>query len=127
MAEGALFSWPHLGLVALGGALGTMAREGLVIAGAAAAPELTVPALNIIGSFALGLLVGVLARFGDRPRVEAVRLFAGTGLLGGFTTYSTFALQALTMPAWITVATIVLGPAVAVCGLLCGRPRTAGP
>ncbi len=125
MTEGAHFSWAHLGLVALGGALGTIAREGVAAAGAGGWQEFTVPVINVVGSFALGLLLGLLARFRDGPRIQAVRLFAGTGLLGGFTTYSAFALQALTTPVWITAATIVLGAAAAMGGLLWGRPRTA--
>lgn len=127
VAEGAGFSWAHLGLVALGGALGTTAREVLAVVGASGWPELTVPAINVVGSFALGVLVGVLARFRDGPRTQAIRLFVGTGLLGGFTTYSAFALQALTVPVWITGATVVVGAAVALAGLLCGRPRAARP
>lgn len=126
MAEGARFSWTHLGLVALGGALGTAAREGLAVA-APGWSDLTVPVINVAGSFALGLLVGALARCGDGPRTQAVRLFLGTGVLGGFTTYSAFALAALTAAPWITAATVVLGAAAALAGLLWVRPRAARP
>ncbi len=120
------FSWAHLGLVALGGALGAIAREGLVLA-ASGWSDLTIPVINVVGSFALGLLVGALARVGDGPRAQAIRLFLGTGVLGGFTTYSAFALQALTGAPWITVATVVAGAVAALAGLLAVRPRTAGP
>ncbi|NLF03944.1 MAG: CrcB family protein [Actinomycetales bacterium] len=71
-------------LVALGGMLGGLARTGaLELAG----PDLGASALaavNVLGSGLLGLLVGTAT-----PRVATwLRPFAGTGILGGFTTYS---------------------------------------
>lgn len=47
--------------------------------------------VNLLGSFALGLLFSLPGRFGD----PQVRLLLGTGFLGGFTTYSTFNLETL--------------------------------
>ncbi|MCB1508669.1 MAG: fluoride efflux transporter CrcB [Hyphomicrobiaceae bacterium] len=50
---------------------------------------------NIIGSFAMGLLIGALAlRSGTDPQI---RLFLATGFLGGFTTFSAFSLDAVTL------------------------------
>lgn len=46
--------------------------------------------INIVGSLAMGLLIGGLARGGGG---EAARLFVGVGLLGGFTTFSAFSLE----------------------------------
>lgn len=46
--------------------------------------------VNIIGSFAMGLLAGILARTGGS---EQLRLFIGVGILGGFTTFSAFSLE----------------------------------
>lgn len=46
--------------------------------------------VNIIGSLAMGLLAGVLARTGGS---EQLRLFIGVGALGGFTTFSSFSLE----------------------------------
>jgi fluoride exporter len=47
--------------------------------------------VNIIGSFAMGLFAGY---FAFRPGVpQHVRLFLTTGILGGFTTFSTFSLD----------------------------------
>ena len=82
-------------LVASGRAVGTLARCGMsaVIPTPGGWP---VPTLveNLIGSFLLGLLLESLARAGDEtPRRRLVRLGAGTGVLGGFTTFSTFALE----------------------------------
>ncbi len=48
-------------------------------------------AANIIGGFAMGLLVGLLAR--SDVSGEPWRLFLGVGLLGGFTTFSAFSLE----------------------------------
>lgn len=47
--------------------------------------------VNVIGSLAMGLLVGWLARFSDSN--ELLRLLLGVGLLGGFTTFSAFSAE----------------------------------
>lgn len=46
--------------------------------------------VNIIGSFAMGVLAATLARTGGS---EQFRLFIGVGVLGGFTTFSAFSLE----------------------------------
>lgn len=51
--------------------------------------------INITGSIAMGLVVGYLATR-DMPNVE-VRLFVATGILGGYTTFSTFSLDTITL------------------------------
>jgi fluoride exporter len=48
-------------------------------------------AANIIGSLAMGLLAGFLARHGQGG--DTARLLLGVGLLGGFTTFSAFSLE----------------------------------
>ena len=86
------------GLVALGGAAGAVARYQVgraltVVLGPAAVtafPWATL-AVNVVGSLAMGLLAGWLARHG--PTGEAVRLLLGVGVLGGFTTFSAFSLE----------------------------------
>jgi CrcB protein len=49
-------------------------------------------AINVIGSLCMGLLVGYFAIKGNSP--QQWRLFLATGILGGFTTFSTFSLDA---------------------------------
>ncbi|RBP64221.1 CrcB protein [Brevibacterium sanguinis] len=88
-------------IVFLGGAIGTFLRAGIDVAltgGRLSATTLL--ACNVIGSLALGILIRALG-----PAVEdsearcQFRLFAGTGLIGGFTSYSSFAVLAGTVLA----------------------------
>lgn len=76
--------------VCLGGALGTGARF-LVVAGSARWPGAAFPfgtlAVNVVGSF----LLGALAELALRGAVsQELRVVLATGVLGGFTTYSSF-------------------------------------
>jgi CrcB protein len=86
-----------VGLVAAGGAAGALARHGLNLAspwsGPSAWPWATF-VVNLTGALAIGLLLGAV---GDGQRSEPLRLAAGTGFLGGFTTYSAFALETVLM------------------------------
>ena len=81
--------------VALGGAAGAVARY-LVGVGALRSLGPHWPygtfAVNLIGGFLMGLLAGYLAHRGGADQ-ERWRLLLGVGLLGGFTTFSTFSLE----------------------------------
>ncbi|MCS5718751.1 CrcB family protein [Herbiconiux sp. CPCC 205763] len=82
----------YIPLVALGGALGTLARYGLstVIPNAGALP-VNVVVINLSGALLLGWLLEALKLGGpDTGSRKAARLGLGTGLLGGYTTYSMF-------------------------------------
>ena len=85
--------WRFLGLVAAGGAIGTAVREALSLAiPPVDGLPVTIFAINVVGAFLLGVLLETLVRRGpENDRRRAVRLFAGTGVLGGFTTYSALA------------------------------------
>jgi CrcB protein len=83
-----------LPVIALGGALGSLARWGLAEAFPHAADELawgTVIA-NVVGSLLLGLLMAFALDVWSERRY--VRPFLGVGVLGGFTTFSTYELDA---------------------------------
>ena len=85
--------WALIGLVAVGGALGTGAREAvsLVLPSTGAFP-LAIFLVNVTGAFALGMLLEALLRHGpDHGARRSLRLLLGTGFLGGYTTYSTLA------------------------------------
>jgi fluoride exporter len=85
------------GLVATGGVAGTAARAALENAFGphpGQFPWVTL-AINLLGSFLLGLLLELLNRTGtDTGWRRAVRVGCGTGVIGGFTTYSTYVLEA---------------------------------
>ena len=89
----------NLLLVALGGALGSMARYLLNIGATRALgpgfPYGTLGA-NVIGGVLMGVLVGVLALRGGEDQ-EKWRLLLGVGVLGGFTTFSSFSLETALM------------------------------
>jgi fluoride exporter len=112
-------------LVAAGGALGSMGRYGISLLAlgwlGAAFPWGTL-AVNIMGSGAIGVLAGHGISGG-------ARLFWVTGVLGGFTTFSAFSLEAGLLwerAAWqglaYVVASLALGLAAFALGWWLARP-----
>jgi len=77
--------------VALGGALGSVARYGVGVA-VARLWGVQFPWGTLLVNALGGLAIGALAARGVGPS-EGARLFLGVGLLGGFTTFSTFSLE----------------------------------
>ena len=119
----------ELGLVFVGGALGTALRLAVtVIAGSDAGLAI----VNVCGAFLLGLVTAVFSRF-PSARNRRLHLLIGTGALGAFTTYSTLAV-ATTSPAGLVFAVLmVLGGVVAAAAgyaagggfrRVAGRPRS---
>lgn len=119
-------------LVGAGGALGAMARYGLGLAAARLAPGPAWPigtfTANVGGGLLMGLLVGWLAFRGGLHQ-DAVRAFAAVGVLGGFTTFSSYSLEAVLMierrqyglAAAYAVASVVLAIAALFAGLAIAR------
>ena len=85
------------GLVALGGALGTLARFAVGLAAAPISGSLPwgTIIINILGSMLIGFFGTLTLAEGRFPVSENVRLFVMVGFCGGFTTYSSFSLQTL--------------------------------
>jgi CrcB protein len=91
-----MFSLAHMLQVALGGAIGSALRYGVnVSAGRAFGTGFPWGTLivNVVGSFVMGLLVAVLAQKGGMRFAP----FLMTGVLGGFTTFSAFSLDTMTL------------------------------
>ena len=86
----------HLLYVALGGAIGAGGRHLVGLATlrlfGSSFPWGTL-AVNVIGSFLIGVLIETLALKVSAP--AGVRLFLATGVLGGFTTFSAFDLRVI--------------------------------
>ena len=122
-------------LVGVGGALGSMARYGFgVLTGRVwgSSFPLGTMLINILGSLAMGLFIGYLARTTPAWQADA-RLFVAVGIFGGFTTFSSFSLDTIFMiergeigQAGLYVAVSVLvGVAALYAGLLAMRGGVA--
>ncbi len=107
--------------IAVGGALGSMARYWLTGVTARLMGE-TFPwgtlFINILGSFVIGLFVALTSPEGGRYIVEPnIRAFVTVGICGGFTTFSAFSLQSLVLMQegeWLYAGGYILG-SVALC------------
>ena len=98
--------------VAVGGAVGALARHGVSTAMVAAfGPRFPLGTLvvNVAGSFAMGWLFALFA--GRMDVSPELRLLLTTGLLGAFTTFSTFSMETLVLlqaGRWLAGAANVL-------------------
>lgn len=121
--------------VALGGAVGSVLRYqiGRGVANIAG-PANTFPwgtlAINIAGSLMMGALLGWLARGTlSEQTAENARLLIGVGLLGGFTTFSAFSSELVTMlhrgqagmAAGYAAASLAAGMAAVIVGLIAAQ------
>jgi CrcB protein len=115
--------------IALGGALGTVVRFLLDSAFSDSARQFptTTLLINVSGSLAIGLLVPLVDNFS--PRAALLRPFLIVGILGGWTTYSTLAVDAVllgkdghTAAGLLSLAaTLIGGLVLVVCGNAIGR------
>ena len=87
--------WDVLLAIGAGGALGSLARYGLSVAIPHGRGEFAVATLvtNVLGCLLIGVLMAVLTTTA-RPH-HLARPFLGVGVLGGFTTFSTFVVDTL--------------------------------
>ena len=119
---------PYLAAAA-GGVLGALARWGVGEAlphSPGAWPWVTV-LVNLTGCLVLGVLVAAL--FARHPDSRWLRPFLGTGVLGGYTTFSTFAVDAVQLTdagaagtaALYVVVSVVGGVLAAAAGVALGR------
>ncbi|MFE6692210.1 fluoride efflux transporter CrcB [Streptomyces sp. NPDC057743] len=85
--------WPVIGAVAVGGALGASARygAGLLWPSARDAFPWTTLLINVVGCALMGVLMVLITEVWTAHRL--LRPFLGTGVLGGFTTFSTYAVD----------------------------------
>jgi CrcB protein len=118
--------------IALGGALGTLARYLLGAALADVVPGFPAATLgiNVVGSFLLGLLMAGVAL---RPDLSpALRAALTVGFCGGFTTFSTFSAELVTMlergqgarVGAYAAASLAAGVLAMIAGLALGRAAT---
>ena len=117
--------------VALGGAVGSVARylATLAFAPVAVAFPFATLVVNVVGAF----LIGVFARlFGGAEADPVLRLALTTGLCGGFTTFSAMSAETVTLvqqgragrAAMYVLLSLVLGFGATALGLMVARPRS---
>src|SRR5262245_50821040 len=85
--------------VGLGGALGSMARHGVNVVTTSwlgRPGPLATAVANLAGCAVIGFLAGSIAS-GRLPMSASMRAFVFVGILGGFTTFSSFGLDTLTL------------------------------
>lgn len=125
--------WDVLVVIAAGGALGSLARWGL--GEALARPRGSFPLStfteNLSGAFALGLLMVWLTEVW--PSARYLRPFLAVGVLGGFTTFSTYMLDTRELlaagrpglAAGYLAGTVLAGLCAVFAGVLAGRSSLA--
>ncbi len=121
--------------VALGGAVGSLLRYHVgravsTLAGQGNTFPWGTLAVNVAGSLAMGALLGWLARGTmAEPSAESAHLLVGVGLLGGFTTFSAFSSELVTLlhrgqmglAAGYAAASLAAGMAAVIVGLLAAQ------
>lgn len=104
-------------LVAVGGFLGAVLRHAIAVS--LPTEVLGTLVVNVVGSFALGVLL-YEAHLANVLSAET-RLVVGTGFLSSFTTYSTFAVQTLSLSPQLAVANVAGNYALGFLAVLAGQ------
>lgn len=108
--------------VALGGALGAVGRYGISLLPVRSSFPVLTLATNLLGALLIGFIVGMAEN--DGMSGKAV-LFWKTGVCGGFTTFSTFSLEALTLlekgKTGCGILYAVLSVILCIIGVWCGQ------
>lgn len=109
----------HYVIVFIGAGLGGVARYGTGVAMTRLSALTSFPVstftVNIVGSFVMGLIMGFLAT--RTGLADGWKLFLATGIMGGFTTFSSFSLEAVqliengevTTALFYVLSSVVLG------------------
>lgn len=105
-------------LVAVGGFAGAAARHAVSVAAPVGFPWGTL-AVNVLGSFLLGVLVYESVFAGQLT--PETRLVVGTGFLSSFTTYSTFALETAALPPTLAAGNVAANYGLGLLAALAGR------
>jgi CrcB protein len=126
-----VIDWRTLLVVGVGAALGGILRllvTQLVVARAGAGyAQYATMFINVSGSFLIGVVIQIAQ---TRTELSPLwRYFLATGILGGYTTFSTFSFEALTLAtggfalsaAFYAVGSVVLGIAAAFLGITTAR------
>jgi len=126
-----VFDWRTIAVVGLGAAIGGILRlliTQLVVirAGAGYAPYATL-FINVSGSFLIGVTLQIALTRAEFPPLW--RYFIATGILGGYTTFSTFSFETLTLAtggfalgaSFYAIGSVVLGIAAAFFGIAAAR------
>ena len=109
--------------IGIAGALGSVSRYALSNALARAMDPSRFPlgtfAVNLLGSLLMGIVIGVFAARGDAD--TRLRLLLSVGFLGGFTTYSSFALETVGLleQRQLSSASFYVGLTLVSAGLAC--------
>ena len=120
----------NLLVVGLGGAVGAILRFllGQVVPKLGSGFPLATFAVNLLGCLLIGLIVGILGKHGNlEPRLV---LFLQTGICGGFTTFSTFSLETLSLiengKLAVALAYIALSIVLGILALLLAKHLVSG-
>jgi CrcB protein len=118
---------------ALGGMLRFLVTQAVVGRVGAGYAQYATLFINVSGSFAIGIVLGLAQTRSDFPPLW--RYFLATGILGGYTTFSTFSFEALTLAttgfaplaALYVIGSVVLGIGGATLGVFATRVLAGAP